>query len=137
MAQAGFGNQAQQQMYQNQLGATQANNQAELQGFNADLAQVNARNATRSDALNEAFAVRNQPINEITALMSGSQVQNPNFVNTNPAQLANTDVAGITMAAHNAEMQNYQAQMGQWNNIFGGLAGLGGAAIMAYPYRRR
>lgn len=128
MSRAGFGNQARQQMHQNDVGATQANNQNALQQFNA-------QNSARQSALQEAFAVRNQPINEITALMSGAQVQNPNFVNSNAAQLANTDVAGITMAAHNADMQNYQARMGAWNNIFGGLAGLGGSLIMASDRR--
>ena len=40
----------------------------------------NATNAARQQYLNEQFALRNQPINEITALLSGSQVQQPNFL---------------------------------------------------------
>lgn len=126
-----FENAALQQSYQNQSAATQANNQTALQGFNADLSQAGAQNSARSDALNEAFAVRNQPINEITALSSGAQVQSPSFVSTNPAQLANTDVAGINFAAYNAEQQSYQAQLDQQNSLFGGLAGLGSSYITA------
>lgn len=131
MARAGLGNQARQQMHQNEVGATQANNQAEVQRFNADMAREAAQTAGRNSALSERFNVRNQPINEITALMSGAQVRSPDFVNPNAAQIANTDVAGITMGAHNARMQNYQARMSNWNSIFGGLAGLGGAYLMS------
>ena len=48
----------------------------------------NATNAARQQYLNEQFALRNQPINEITALLSGSQVQQPNFLqpNSRPSQ---------------------------------------------------
>lgn len=131
LASGGFENEAMQQAYQNQLNSTQTNNQSELQEFNADMARSGAQDANRSSALQEDFAIRNQPINEITALMSGSQVQNPNFVNGNPAQLANTDYAGIINNNFNQKMQNYQAKTSMWNSIVGGLGGLGGAYIGA------
>ena len=130
-ARAGFRNEALQQQYQNQVGATQANNGMEQQRFNADLSRLNAMDQARNQALQEQFAVRNQPINEITALMSGSQVSSPNFVNTNPAQLANTDFAGIQGNYDNAMQQQYQNKMAGWNSLWGGLGGLGGAYLGA------
>jgi hypothetical protein len=124
MARAGFGNQANQQMHENQAGAKQANNQSALQEFGSEMSLLNAQNSSRNQAMQEQFALRNQPINEITALMSGAQVQNPNFVNPNSAKLANTDVAGITMGAHKAAQQNYQSKMSNWNNMMGGIGSL-------------
>lgn len=110
-------------------------NQAATSVFNTDLTKMNAQDQSRNQALQEQFAVRNQPINEITALMSGSQVSSPNFVNPNSAQLANTDYAGVVANNFGQKMQNYNARMGAWNNLFGGLAGLGGNLIMASDRR--
>ena len=92
--------------------------------------QTDARNQLlltgRGQAVQEQLAERNQPLNEITALMSGSQVSQPNFVPTNMPQIANTDVAGIIN-------QGYQNQLGyaqsQDQNILGGLFSLGASAL--------
>ena len=96
---------------------------------NVGLTKFNADNTARSQALQEVFAKRNQPINEITALMSGSQVSNPNFITPQVAQLANTDVAGIQANYDNQLMQEWQANQGLQGSIFGGLADLGAAWI--------
>ena len=49
----------------------------------------------RGQALNELLTERNQPLNEISALLSGSSVAQPNFVNTPQSSVANTDYAGL------------------------------------------
>lgn len=85
----------------------------------------------RGQAVQEAMAERNQPINEITALMSGSQVSMPQFVGTNPATVANVDRAGLEMSAYNARLANWQQQMANKQSLMGGLFGLGSAAIMS------
>ncbi len=83
----------------------------------------------RGQAVQEALTARNQPINEITALMSGSQVAMPSFVSTNPASVANVDRAGLEMSAYNARLANWQQQMANRQSIMGGLFGLGASAI--------
>lgn len=83
----------------------------------------------RGQAVQEALTERNQPINEITALMSGGQVQQPNFTNTPTAQVGAPDVAGMTYQSY--QMGPYaQWQNQQQNNqaMMGGLFGLGSAA---------
>ncbi|MGL4309272.1 MAG: hypothetical protein ACRCSU_02210, partial [Paracoccaceae bacterium] len=87
----------------------------------------------RGQAFNELMALRNQPINEISALMSGSQVNMPGYQVNKPGQIATTDNAGIINANYNQQANNYSAQMGQWNSVMGGLFGLGSAAIMSDP----
>lgn len=45
-------------------------------------------------------------------------------------RIANTDVIGAYQNEQAAKQKNYETQMAQQNAIFGGLAGLGGAALM-------
>lgn len=90
----------------------------------------------RGQATQEALAERNQPINEITALLSGSQVSQPNFVSTNPAQIPTVDIAGLTNANYNQQMAAYNQQQAQRQNLMGGLFGLGASAITAFSDKR-
>lgn len=71
----------------------------------------------RQQAVQEALTARNQPINEISALLSGSQVSQPNFVNTNQPSIPTTNYAGIVNQA-------YEQQLGQWQQRQAGMGGL-------------
>lgn len=97
------------------------------------LTQMN--NSTRAQAMQEAFAGRNQPINEITALMSGSQVSQPNFVNAQMPTIPTTDVAGLINENYNQKMGAWQQKNAMTQNVLGGLFGLGGSMIMASDRR--
>ena len=78
----------------------------------------------RGQAFGELQAQRNQPINEIAALMSGSQVSNPNVQMGTPQGAATTDVAGLINANYGQKQQNYQSQMAQKQALLGGMFGL-------------
>jgi hypothetical protein len=80
-------------------------------------------------AFQQALTTRNQPINEITALMSGSQVSNPTFGATPQTTIPTTDTAGIINSSYNQQLQNYQLQQQQQNALLGGLFGLGAGAL--------
>lgn len=139
-----FANTAQQQQYQDLFGRAQFGNAAQQQQFsqnaqqatfgNAALAQnfqqagtaFNAANAARQQYLDEQFALRNQPINEITALLSGSQVAKPNFLNTGGATIPTTDVAGLINKNFDQQMAVQNQQTATANNIIGGLFGFAG-----------
>jgi hypothetical protein len=145
--QAGFQNAAQQQQYEQQLGAGSFYNQgvaqnnqtsAGLAAFgNAGLAQqlsqeqsfFNAQNAARNQYMQEQYQQRNQPLNEISALMSGSQVQQPNWLNSPTSQIPTTDFAGITNANTQAQQQAYATAQSGWNSVVGGVLGLGAGAL--------
>jgi len=73
----------------------------------------------RQQALSEALAQRNQPINEISALLSGSQVQQPQFVNTPQTGVAGTDYIGAVNNKYNADVASSNAAMG---GLFGLLS---------------
>jgi hypothetical protein len=114
----------------------QAYNQAMQRAVfgNAGLAQqiaqqqqfINAQNYARQNYLTEQYALRNQPINEITALMSGSQVSRPEFRSTPVNTIPTTDVAGLMNTNFSQNFQNYKQQQDSTNQLIGGIFGLAG-----------
>jgi hypothetical protein len=101
---AAFGNQAMQQMWQNQFNTTQANNGLQDSAFANDIAR------------------RNQLVNEQSALMNGQQVNMPQFGSTPQTSVGGTDVGSLIN-------QQYQQQLAQNNNMWGGIGQLGAAAM--------
>lgn len=130
----------QQRQNENQIRATLANKgiregsavwNAEMNRLtNANTDQINQLALTgRQQGFSEALAMRNQPINEITALLSGSQVSNPAQMNPAGPQVgvAGVDYTGLVNQKYQSEMAQHQAGMG-------GLFGLGSALIGALPF---
>lgn len=117
-----------QQDINNQRSAVDQANAVRGDQYNRDVAsdvrQVDQQNAMRSAALQELLAGRNQPINEIAALLSGGQLQTPNFITPNTAQIAGTDIAGITQGYDAQRQANYQAQMASRNALLSNLFGM-------------
>ena len=86
----------------------------------------------RQSALAEQAYLRNEPLNTLSAVRTGAQVQGPTFVN--PAQQANTagaDLLGATQMGYNAQMGAANAQNAANNAMTQGLFSLGGAALMS------
>jgi hypothetical protein len=83
----------------------------------------------RGQAVQEALTERNQPINEITALMSGGQVSQPNFMNTPNANVAGTDLGQMVYNSAGLNQQNFAQKSADRNAMISGLFGLGGAAL--------
>ncbi|PBB96462.1 tail fiber domain-containing protein [Mesorhizobium sp. WSM3862] len=104
-------------------------NQGENDAYNQLLLQG------RGQAVQEALAQNSAPINNLTALLSGSQVSQPNFVNANMPTIPTTDVAGLINTNYNQKLQNWQQQAQSSSDLFGGLFGLG-ANLIKYSDRR-
>lgn len=106
----------------------------QLQDFqnNKSSAYNSANLNNYNSALQSQTALRNQPLNEILALSGGSQIQGPQFAATPTAQMAGTDVGGITNNAYNAEMSSWNANQG----LMGGLFKAGMNAIPMLSDRR-
>lgn len=89
----------------------------------------------RGQAMQELLTERNQPLNEITALMSGSQVSQPSFVGTPQASVANTDYAGMVKNNYDAQVAQQQMKNSNQQAMMGGLFGLAGSATkMVKPF---
>ena len=113
--------------------AAQANNAMVAQQANQNLQQGQFANTAQQQALAQALQQRQMPINEIAALTSQSQIQNPQFgayqgSNIAPAPIAN---AAAQTAAYNQNLYNQQTASANAN--MGGLFGLGGAALSNIP----
>lgn len=119
LQQAQFGNNA--RLQEGQFGNTARLDSANF-GNNAQLQQQGANSTLRSGALQEQLALRNQPINEIAALLSGSQINVPQF--------ASGYQQGIGAAPIGQYINDdYQNRLAQNNATLSGMFGLGSSAI--------
>lgn len=91
---------------------------------------------SQGQGFSQAQATRNQPINEITALMSGSQVAQPNYVNTPNSNIATTDYAGLTQQGYQNQLGAYNQKMNNYNAMMGGLFSTAGNAAMMFSDER-
>lgn len=83
----------------------------------------------RQQAYNEARDQYTLPLNTLTAMLSGSQVSQPSYVNTPQSTIPTTDTAGIINQDYQNRVGAYNQQMSQWGGLAGGLLGLGGKLI--------
>lgn len=81
----------------------------------------------RQQAYQEAVDQRSRPINEIGALLSGSQVQNPQFTATPTASVGGVDYTGLVN-------NKYQADVAKSNAMMGGLFGLAAAPFSMFTF---
>jgi hypothetical protein len=98
---------------------------ATTQGFNVG-------DTARKSALAEQAYLRNEPLNTLNAVRTGSQVQGPSFVNSaNQANTAGADLLGATQMGYNAQLGASNAQNAANNQMTQGLFSLGTAALMS------
>jgi len=81
---------------------------------------------------NQLGYMRNEPINTLNAIRSGSQVTNPTFQSVpQQATTQGADILGATQAGYNAQLGGYNASQAASSANTGGLYQLGGTALMA------
>ena len=129
---------------QEQTIATNLANQGIMPGSDAFESAMGSFYDSRNDARNSfaldsygmgmqtALTNRNQPINEIIGLLSGSQVQQPNFVNSNIGGIATTDNAGLINNAYQQELNAWSQDQANAQGMLGGLFNLGGTLGSAW-----
>lgn len=104
---------------------TNANNDFASQRASA---QDNLYGDQYNNAVSQILAQRNQPLNEISALMGGSQVQTPTFgAGTNQPSLPTVDYAGLVNQNYQNQVAAVNANNQQVGSTIGGLFGLAGA----------
>lgn len=81
---------------------------------------------------NQLGYMRNEPINTLNAIRSGSQVTNPTFQSVpQQATTSGADILGATQAGYNAQLGASNAANAASSANTGGLMQLGGTALMA------
>ena len=121
--------------YDNELARySSAQNDFGLAAQNAAMGQMSQQyaldSAARNQAINERVSQRQIPLNELSALATGTQLQSPSFGSTPQTGVAGTPVADSIYGSYNAEQQNYQNALAQQQaeySALGNLAGVGTA----------
>jgi len=99
---------------------------AQTQGLQAGL-------QARQQGFNELAYRRNEPLNVLSALRTGSQVTAPSYVNSSQqATTAGPDLLGAAGMQYNAAMGDFNQKQAAQQNFNQGLMGLGGAGVMAF-----
>lgn len=95
--------------------------------FNQRLAGAQQGNATRTQAISEALLRRNQPLNELNAMRTGTQVQMPTGQTSSPTpNLSPVDITGAYQQDYLNQLGGYNAEVASGNGLFDNLLGLGG-----------
>lgn len=125
---AQFGNDATLNQFNSQNNA--ALNSAQFTN-NADLNSANFNNDARSQYLSQYYQHRDQALNELSALLSGSQVTNATTGTTSTPQtnVAGVDYSGLVRNEYAAKLQQANNTMSGLFGIGSGLAGIGGTAL--------
>jgi len=91
----------------------------------------------RQTALQEQAYLRNEPLNTLSAVRTGAQVQGPQFVNSaQQATTAGPDILGAAQMGYNAQMGDFNAKQAAQANLNQGLYSLAGAGMMKYSDMR-
>lgn len=101
---------------------------ANNQGFNQALQTGQFGNQAALQQYQQQLAQYNQPLNQITALMSGSQIQNPQFQQYTGANIQAAPLFQGAQAQGNFDMGLYGQQMAGYNSMMGGIGDLFGTA---------
>ncbi len=118
-------------------GATSAGlyNQATGQQFNQNLQSAQFANQAQQQSYAQQLGLYNQPLNQITALMSGSQIQNPQFQAYSGQNVAAAPVFQGVQQQGLYNQQTYGQQMAGYNAQMGALGSLLGAGATAFAGR--
>lgn len=97
-------------------------------------ARINAIN-TSPQTMQMASALRSQPLNELNALRTGSQVTNPTFTNApQQGQTAGADMLGAANQMYGAQIAGNNAEQAAASSFNSGLMGLAGTGAMAFAF---
>ena len=106
-------------------------NQAQNQAFNQGLSASQFGNTAQQQDYSQQLQNYNQPMNNLTALMSGSQIQTPQFQGYTGGQVAAAPVFEAAKATGAQNMGIYGQQVAANNATTQGLFSLGGSALGA------
>jgi hypothetical protein len=106
-------------------------NQAQNQAFNQGLSASQFGNTAQQQDYSQQLQNYNQPMNNLTALMSGSQIQTPQFQGYTGGQVAAAPIFEAAKATGAQNMGIYGQQVAANNAATQGLFSLGGSAFGA------
>ena len=100
--------------------------------YKGHLDAVEYINHLRERQLQEKIAIRSVAINEITSLTRGGHVQVPQFQPYQGSQIKPAPIMDAVYRSAAIEQQNYQMQVAQQNQMWGGILGFAGNVFGAF-----
>ena len=91
----------------------------------------------RNQGIQEYTTQRNAPLNEYTAMTSGTQIQNPSFTSGGNQGINPVDITGLINQQYQGQIGNYNSKVASNNATTSGLFSLGGAALTGFLSDRR
>ena len=104
---------------------------AQNQRFNQEQARAQFGNTALQQSLAQQTQLRNQPLNEISGLMSGGQIQMPQFAGYQGSQIAPPPIFQAAQAQDQSGLQRYGIAQSGNNAMTSGLFGLAGSGVGA------
>ena len=101
---------------------------ANTQGYNQALQSGQFANTAQQQALAQAIQQRQMPLNEVNALVEGSQIQNPQFGAYQGSNVAPAPIANATTLQGQFDQNTYNQNVGSYNQQLAGLYSLGSSA---------
>ena len=135
-------------MREQQQGQNDLYSQAALQGigldtaaqqnyYNQQLQSGQFGNTAANQAMAQQVGLYNQPLNQISALMSGSQIQAPQFQQySGGGQIGAAPVAQAATNQGNYNTAAYNAQMGALGGLYSGIGSIAGAGLVPGGFLR-
>jgi len=121
-------NEAIAQNYGRGLTSAQAQNAQVAQQFNQAQQAAQFANTAQNQALAQAIQLRQMPLNEVNALVEGSQIQNPQFQQYTGANVAPAPIANAAALQGQFDANTYNQNVGSYNQQLAGLYSLGSSA---------
>lgn len=115
-----FGNQANQNLFAQNLAGNQQN-------FNQDMTRMNAQNQLRNQVIQDEMMRRGMPLYEINQLMQGQNVTNPTMPSFVTSQGPN--LTGAMSNTYQGQLDAFNAQQAGNQGFMSGIFGLGGSAL--------
>ena len=131
LSRAGFVNAAQGQDFEQQLAQGQFRNQAVGQNIQNMFQNAGLANASRAQGLQELLNLRQAPLNELMALLGGTQVNPTSFQGAGGASWSPAPIYQGAQDTYNANVAQANARRAGSANLFNGLFGLGSSFLMS------
>ncbi len=127
-----FANSAAAQATAQNRDAAAFNNTTRGQAISEALMEGGFANDARAQGMSEAFALRNQPINEFNSMRSMSQVQTPQFQGTYNATSPPADITGAYNNQYQGQLDAYNAGVSQDNSTMNTIGQIAAMVAMMY-----
>jgi hypothetical protein len=105
--------------------------QGQSLGYNQALNKAQFQNTAQQQQLAQDLALRSQPLQELAAIMGGSQIQLPQFSGYQPVNVAASPTFNAAQAQYQGQLGQANAQNAANSQLTQGLFQLGGAALLA------